>query len=57
MQSLMFLACFVEKSSKKNLWGFGSTPFGKGRVNELRLFQSNHKTSNITNYENVEMAK
>ena len=33
MQSLMFLDCFVEKLSKKNLWGVGSTPLGKGRVN------------------------
>ena len=33
MQSLMFLACFVRKLSKKNLWGVSSTPLGKGRVN------------------------
>ena len=33
MQSLMFLACFVQKLSKKNLWGVSSTPLGKGRVN------------------------
>ena len=32
MQSLMLLACFVQKLSKKNLWGFGSTPLSKGRV-------------------------
>ena len=35
MQSLMFLGCFDQKLSKKNLWGegIGSTPpFPKGRV-------------------------
>ena len=26
MQRLMFPDCFVQKLSKKNLWGFGSTP-------------------------------
>ena len=26
MQRLMFLDCFVQKLSKKNLWGFGSIP-------------------------------
>ena len=26
MQSLMFLGCFDQKLSKKNLWGVGSTP-------------------------------
>ena len=39
MQSLMFLACFVQKLSKKNLWGVGSIPLsGKGRVNRLNCF-------------------
>ena len=34
MQSLMFLACFVQTLWKKNLWGYGSTPppLGTGRV-------------------------
>ena len=34
MQSLVFLAYFFQKLSKKNLCGVGSTPPpGKGRVN------------------------
>ena len=32
MQSLMFLDCFVQKLSKKNLWGSVRPPFGKERV-------------------------
>ena len=34
MQSLMPLACFVQKLSKKNLWGSARPPppLGKGRV-------------------------
>ena len=31
MQSLMSLDCFVQKVSKKNLWGL-LDPLGKGRV-------------------------
>ena len=35
IKSLMFLDCFVQKLSKKNLWGSARppSPFGKGRVN------------------------
>ena len=32
MQSLMFLGCFDQKLSKKNLWGIGPTLLGTGRV-------------------------
>ena len=35
MWCLMSLDCFVQKLSKKNLWGVGST-FGKGRVEVLK---------------------
>ena len=38
MQSLMFLDCFVQKLSKKNIWGGGRLdPLGKGRVNRNKL--------------------
>ena len=37
MQSLMFLGSFVQKLSKKNLWGVCSTPLGKGRVKSPAL--------------------
>ena len=33
MQSLMFLGCFVQKLSKKNL-GWTPSPLGKGKVNK-----------------------
>ena len=33
MQSLMFLACFVQKLSKTDLWALARAPLlGKGRV-------------------------
>ena len=39
MQSLMFPNCFVQKLSKKKLWGVGSSlpPPGKGRANSQIL--------------------
>ena len=41
MQSLMFLACFVQKVSNKNLWGSAQPlpppPLGKGRVKMIPL--------------------
>ena len=42
MQSLMFLACFVQKLSKKNLLGGrrdAPPPLSKGRVNSLTFFE------------------
>ena len=40
MQKLVFLACFYQKLLKKNLWGFGSTPFSKGRVKGVYFVDS-----------------
>ena len=40
MPSLVFLTYFFHKLSKKNLWGgVGSTPLGKGRVNNQQRIQ------------------
>ena len=46
MQSFMFLACFVQKVSKKNLWGV-RTPFGKERVKPLRAIVSEYNLQSL----------
>ena len=43
MQSLMFLGCFDQKLSKKNLWRVGLTPppLGTGRVKNPNSVHTN----------------
>ena len=48
MLSLMFLDCFVQKLSKKNLWGFWLNlppPLGKGRVKQTDAAAANLQIS------------
>ena len=56
MQRLMFLDCFVQKVSKKNLWGVGSTLSpGKGRINILRPITINFDTDVLSTQKNPQI--
>ena len=54
MQSLMFLGCFVQKLSKKNLWGFRSTP--PPLVKEGLSLSIDHVQRSLTLDQNFKMA-
>ena len=47
MPSLMFLSCFDQKLSKKNLWGVDSTPLGKGKVSSLNMGNNGYLKTHI----------
>ena len=49
----MFLACFAQKLSKKNLWGVGSTPLPLGKGTERNY----HTPANIEGAEHFEKGR